>query len=50
MKNNKKYNYIMDENNLLSEQNKIQLGYNRTNGSVYSKINLKDEICTLDIR
>ena len=27
----------MDDNDPLSEQNKIPLGHNRTNGSVYSK-------------
>ena len=30
------YIYIMDENNSLSEYNKIPLGHNRTNGAVYS--------------
>ena len=35
----------MDESDLLSEQNKIPLGNNRTNGAVYSKINFKVEIC-----
>ena len=39
-------NYIMDENDSLSENNKIPLGHNRTNGAVYSKINLKVEICS----
>ena len=29
---------IMDENDALSEYNKIPLGHNRTNGAVYSKI------------
>ena len=29
---------IMDENDPLSEYNKIPLGHNRTNGAVYSKI------------
>ena len=29
-----KKNYIMDENNPLSEYNKIPLGHNRTNGAV----------------
>ena len=37
--------YIMDENDALSENNKIPLGHNRTNGAVYSKMP-----CTLDIR
>ena len=36
--------YIMDENDTLSEYNKIPLGHNRTNGEVYSKINFKVEI------
>ena len=41
----------MHENDSLSEYNKIPLGYNRTNGAVYSKIYLKVETCcTLDIR
>ena len=30
----------MDENDSLFEYNKIPLGHNRTNGAVYSKINL----------
>ena len=34
----------MDENDPLSEQNKIPLGHNRINGAVYSKINFKIEI------
>ena len=38
--------YIMDENDPLSEQNRIPLGHNRTNGAVYFKINFKVEICT----
>ena len=38
--------YIIDENNSLSEYNKIPLGHNRTNGAVYSKIDFKDEICS----
>ena len=33
--------FIMDENNALSEYNKIPLGDNRTNGAVYSKIYFK---------
>ena len=36
----------MDENNPLSEYNKIQLGHNRTNGAGYSKIYFKVEICS----
>ena len=36
----------MNENDPLSEQNKIPLGNKRTNGTVYSKINLKVEICS----
>ena len=35
----------MDENDALSEYNKIPLGHNRTNG-VYSKIYFKVEICS----
>ena len=38
--------FIMDENDALSEYNKIPLGYNRTNGAVYSKIYFKVEICS----
>ena len=41
-----KKNLIMDENDTLSEYNKIPLGHNRTNGIVYSKINFKVEICS----
>ena len=41
-----KKNYIMDENNPLSGENKITLGHNRTNGVVYSKINFKVESCS----
>ena len=37
---------IMDENDALSEYNKIPLGHNRTNGAVYSKIYFKAEICS----
>ena len=37
---------IIDENDLLSEYIKIPLGYIRTNGAVYFKINLKVEICS----
>ena len=33
----------MDENDALSEYNKIPLGHNRTNGAVYSKIYFKVE-------
>ena len=42
----------MDENDPLTEQNKIPLGLNRTNDAVYSKINFKVEISSalLDIR
>ena len=36
----------MDENESLSEYNKIPLGDNRTNGAVYSKINFQVEICS----
>ena len=39
-------NYIMDENDSLSEYIKIPLGHNRTNGAVYSKINFEVEICS----
>ena len=47
-----KKNYIMDENDSLSEYNKISLGQNRTNGAVYSKNLLQswDLLCTLEIR
>ena len=41
-----KKKYIMEENDPLSEYNKIPLGHNRTNGAVYSKINFKVEICS----
>ena len=41
-----KKKFIMDENDALSEYNKIPLGHNRTNGAVYSKINFKFEICS----
>ena len=41
-----KKNYIMDENDSLSEYNKIPLGHNRTNGAVCSKIYFKVEICS----
>ena len=39
-------NYIMDENDSLSEYIKIPLGHNRPNGAAYSKINFKVEICS----
>ena len=39
-------NYIMDENDSLSEYIKIPLGHNRTNGAVHYKINFKGEICS----
>ena len=39
-------NYIMLENDSLSQYNKIPLGHNRTNGAVYSKIYFKVEICS----
>ena len=38
--------FIMDENDALSEYNKIPLGHNRTNGAVYSKIYFKVGICS----
>ena len=38
--------FIMDENDALSEYNKIPLSHNRTNGAVYSKIYFKVEICS----
>ena len=41
-----KKNYIIDENDSLSEYNKIPLGHNRTNSAVYSKIYFKVEICS----
>ena len=37
---------MLDENDPLSEYNKIPLGHNRTNGADYSKINFKDVICS----
>ena len=37
---------IMNENDVLSEYNKIPLGDNRTNGAVYFKIFFKVEICS----
>ena len=40
-----KKNYVMDENDSLSEYIKIPLGHNRPNGAVCSKINSKVEIC-----
>ena len=39
-------NFIMDENDALSEYHKIPLGHNRTNFAVYSKIYFKVEICS----
>ena len=39
--------FTMDENDALSEYNKIPLGHNRTNGAVYSKIYFKVEICSV---
>ena len=36
---------IMDTNDSFSELKKIPLGRNRTNGAVFSNINLKVEIC-----
>ena len=36
--------YIIEENDSLSEYNKIPLGYNCTNRAVYSKIYFKVEI------
>ena len=39
-------NYIMNENDLLSEYNKIPLGHNHTNDVVYSKIYFKVENCS----
>ena len=41
-----KKKFIMDENDALSEYNKIPLGHNRTNGVVYSKMHLKVQICS----
>ena len=41
-----KKNYIMDENDSLSEYIKIPLGHNRANGAVYSKFNFKVEQCS----
>ena len=41
-----KKNYIMDENDSLSEYIKIPPGHNRTNGTVYSIIDFKVEICS----
>ena len=38
--------FIMDENDSLSEYNKIPLGHNRTNGAVYFKIYFKVVICS----
>ena len=36
----------MDENDALSEYNKIPLGHNRIKGAVYSKIYFKVGICS----
>ena len=36
----------MVENDPLFEYNKIQFGYNCTDGTVYSRINFKVEICS----
>ena len=41
-----KKKFIMNENDALSEYNKIPLGHNRTNVAVYSKIYFKIEICS----
>ena len=41
-----KKKYVMDENDPLSEWNKIPLGHNCTNGAVYSKISFKVKICS----
>ena len=41
-----KKNYIMDENDSLSEYIKIPLGHNSTNGAIYSKFYFKVEICS----
>ena len=41
-----KKNYVMHENDLLSEYNKIPLGHNRTNGAVYSKTYFKVNVCS----
>ena len=38
--------FLMDENDALSEYNKIPLGHNLTNGAVYSKIYFKVKICS----
>ena len=40
----------MDENDALSEYNKIPLGHNRTNSAVYSKINVKVEVTIKKLR
>ena len=39
-----KNNFIMDENDALSEYIKMPPGHNHTNGAVYSKINFTVEI------
>ena len=46
LKGNEAYlkNYVMNENDALSEYNKIPLGHNRTNGAVYSKMYFKVDI------
>ena len=41
-----KFFFIIDENDTLSEYNKIPLGHNCTNGAIYSKIYFKVEICS----
>ena len=48
LKGNAAYNFffIMDENDALSEYNKIPLGPNLTSCAVYSKIYFKVEICS----
>ena len=38
--------YVIYENDPLSEYNKIPLGLNRPNGTVYPRINFKVEICS----
>ena len=42
----KKNIYILDENDALSKYKKIPLGHNRTNRTVYSKLDFKVEICS----
>ena len=41
-----KKNILWKKKNSLSENIKIPIGHNRTNGAVYSKINFKVEICS----